>query len=137
MIDFDLLEYYLNSPDFKDRYITPELEQIEREDALITRYLKSKNFSDDFAEIKKLIKKKGSMSNSPSTIDKEKAAHIRKFEIVYSALDFYKRNMGMIQERSNVTGIYHFFTHEEIRFEKLMKINVLKDKFFISATYIG
>jgi|GEM_PF-4596311 hypothetical protein len=135
MIDFEQLEYYLNSPYF-DSDVKRWEKQEEKEWEETRNYLSSRSFEIELKFIKTRARLKEGISNIPNTNTVTEENTIKAFEKVFNALEKTKRETKKIgyTEIEGVTVMY--FTIPNFIFQKFLQVDE-NGEFYKRMIYTG
>ena len=135
MIDFEQLEYYLNSPYF-DSDVKRWEKQEEKEWEETRNYLSSRSFEIELKFIKTRARLKEGISNIPNTNTVTEENTIKAFEKVFNALEKTKRETKKIgyTEIEGVTVMY--FTIPNFIFQKFLQVDETGE-FYKRMIYTG
>jgi hypothetical protein len=135
MIDFEQLEYYLNSPYF-DSDVKRWEKQEEKEWEETRNYLSSRSFEIELKFIKTRARLKEGISNIPNTNTVTEKNTIKAFEKVFNALEKTKRETKKIgyTEIEGVTVMY--FTIPNFIFQKFLQVDETGE-FYKRMIYTG
>jgi hypothetical protein len=135
MIDFEQLEYYLNSPYF-DSDVKRWEKQEEKEWEETRNYLSSRSFEIELKFIKTRARLKEGISNIPNTNTVTEENTIKAFEKVFNVLEKTKRETKKIgyTEIEGVTVMY--FTIPNFIFQKFLQVDE-NGEFYKRMIYTG